>query len=241
MRKTIGFGLALALLAALVEFAGPLRDVAAAASQSPQGTVTTGEVSGTNCGVVTACTSGLKVNFNPQMCGAVTAADGSRWDVPAAVHAGPAAVDVYNDCTGPRDIPDYLAQVKTVVVDPDGVEITGYVFADNYYELYVNGTFIAKDGMGMTPFNSTVVRFRYWTEGYAFAFSPDSRYLAILTDTHVNILNARTGDILLAIEDARFPQDEYTLQWSGDGTHLAIGGEGVVSVWEVGTLHPHND
>ncbi|MCI0708826.1 MAG: WD40 repeat domain-containing protein [Chloroflexi bacterium] len=81
----------------------------------------------------------------------------------------------------------------------------------------------------------------YWTEGYAFAFSPDSRYLAVLTDTHVNILDARTGDILLAIDDARFPQDEYTLHWSDDGTHLAVGGEGVVSVWEVGTLHPHND
>ncbi len=159
MRIVTGCGLALALLAALA-VGGVHGDVAAVASQAPQGTVTTGEVNGTNCGVVTACTSGLKVNFSPQMCGSVTAADGSRWDVPSAVHPGPAAVDVYNDCTGPGDIPDYLAQVKTVVVDPDGVEITGYVFADNYYELYVNGTFIAKDGMGMTPFNSTVVRFR---------------------------------------------------------------------------------
>lgn len=160
MRIAIGCGLALALLATVVEFGGAPGDVAAAARQPSRGTVTTGQVNGTNCGVVTACTSGLKVNFSPQMCGTVTAADGSRWDVPAAVHPGPAAVDVYNDCTGPGDIPDYMAQVKTVVVDPDGVEITGHVFADNYYELYVNGTFIAKDGMGMTPFNSTVVRFR---------------------------------------------------------------------------------
>ena len=132
----------------------------ARAQSSGQGTVTTGEVPGINCGVVTACTSGLRVNFNPQMCGIVTAPDGSRWEVPSAVHPGPAAVDVYNDCTGPGDIPDYLAKVPTVVIDPDGVEITGYIFADNYYELYVNGTFVAKDGIGMTPFNSTVVRFR---------------------------------------------------------------------------------
>ncbi len=130
------------------------------AQSSGQGTVTTGEVSGSNCGVVTACTSGLRVNFNPQVCGTVTAPDGSRWAVPSAVHDGPAAVDVYNDCTGPGDIPDYLAKVPTVVIDPDGVEITGHIFADNYYELYVNGTFVAKDGIGMTPFNSTVVRFR---------------------------------------------------------------------------------
>ncbi len=160
MRTTIGIGLVLALMVALLELGGVPGEVAAVASQPQRGTVTTGEVSGTNCGVVAACTSGLKVNFNQQTCGTVTAADGSRWAVPAAVHAGPAAVDVYNDCTGPGDIPDYMSQVKTVVVDPDGVEVTGHVFADNYYELYVNGTFIAKDGMGMTPFNSTVVRFR---------------------------------------------------------------------------------
>ncbi len=130
------------------------------AQSSGQGSVTTGEVPGINCGVVTACTSGLRVNFNPQVCGTVTAPDGSRWAVPSAVHDGPAAVDVYNDCTGPGDVPDYLSKVPTVVIDPDGVEITGYIFADNYYELYVNGTFIAKDSLGMTPFNSTVVRFR---------------------------------------------------------------------------------
>ena len=39
-------------------------------------------------------------------------------------------------------------------------EITGFIFADNYYELYVNGQMVARDSVGMTPFNSTVVRFR---------------------------------------------------------------------------------
>jgi hypothetical protein len=34
------------------------------------------------------------------------------------------------------------------------------VFADNYYELYVNGVFVARDRLAMTPFNSTAVRFR---------------------------------------------------------------------------------
>ena len=130
------------------------------AQRPSQGTVTTGEVPGTNCGIVTRCTSGLAVNFNQQICGTVVAPDRSRWPVPSAVHEGLPAVDIYNDCTGPGDNPNYLSQLRTVVIDADGVDITGYIFADNYYELYVNGTFVARDAMGMTPFNSTAVRFR---------------------------------------------------------------------------------
>ena len=76
-----------------------------------------------------------------QLCGTITAPDGSKWELPAPVTDGPAAVDIYNDCTGQGDNPNYLEQVKTVVIDPDGVEITGYIFADNYYELWVNGKF----------------------------------------------------------------------------------------------------
>lgn len=30
--------------------------------------------------------------------------------------------------------------VPVAVVDPDGEEITGYIFADNYFELYINGS-----------------------------------------------------------------------------------------------------
>ena len=58
------------------------------------------------------------------------------------------------------DNPDYLSQLETVIIDPDGVEITGFIFGDNYFELYVNGQFVGRDPIGMTPFNSNVVRFR---------------------------------------------------------------------------------
>ena len=58
------------------------------------------------------------------------------------------------------DNPEWEKQLQTVVIDEDGVEITGFIFADNYYELYVNGQIVARDTLGMTPFNSTVVRFR---------------------------------------------------------------------------------
>ena len=60
----------------------------------------------------------------------------------------------------PETIPTIGKQLQTVVIDPDGVEITGYIFADNYYELYVNGRYVARDRLAMTPFNSTIVRFR---------------------------------------------------------------------------------
>ncbi len=96
----------------------------------------------------------------PTRVGAVRSADGKEWIVPGAIHDGSFAVDLYNDCTGAGENADWQRQLETVVIDEDGVEITGYIFADNYYELYVNGRFVARDRVAMTPFNSTVVRFR---------------------------------------------------------------------------------
>ena len=96
----------------------------------------------------------------PTTTGTVKSSDGRRWIVPGPVHDGAFAVDLYNDCFGTGDVPDHQSQLRTVLIDPDGVEITGYIFADNYYELYVNGRYVARDRLAMTPFNSTVVRFR---------------------------------------------------------------------------------
>ena len=96
----------------------------------------------------------------PVSSGTVTSTDGKQWTVPGPVAEGPFAVDLYNDCSGPGDNPDWEKQLQTVVIDKDGVEITGFIFADNYYELYVNDHLVARDSIGMTPFNSTVVRFR---------------------------------------------------------------------------------
>jgi hypothetical protein len=48
MRKVTGFGLGLTLLAMWAAVSGVPENVAAVASQPPQGTVTTGEVSGTS-------------------------------------------------------------------------------------------------------------------------------------------------------------------------------------------------
>jgi hypothetical protein len=53
-----------------------------------------------------------------------------------------------------------LDNVPVVEIDPDGEVITGYIIADNYFELYVNGRLIGVDPVPYTPFNSVVVRFR---------------------------------------------------------------------------------
>ena len=97
--------------------------------------------------------------------GTITATDGTAWTVPAATlfTNGPKASDLYNDCTGfrPTNLSGVnLGSVPVVEVDADGQVITGYLFADNYFELYVNGKLIAVDPVPFTPFNSCVVRFK---------------------------------------------------------------------------------
>ena len=95
----------------------------------------------------------------PAYAGDVTSADGKTWTLPPT-DEGPFALDYYNDCNGMGENTAYASQLKTVVIDKDGVELTGFIFADNYFELWVNGTFVGRDAIAMTPFNSHVVRFR---------------------------------------------------------------------------------
>ena len=53
-----------------------------------------------------------------------------------------------------------LSKVPVVEVDRDGDIVTGFMIADNYFELYINGRLIGVDAIPFTPFNSHVVRFR---------------------------------------------------------------------------------
>ncbi|MGD1853267.1 MAG: hypothetical protein ACFB2W_03365 [Leptolyngbyaceae cyanobacterium] len=97
--------------------------------------------------------------------GTITAVDGTDWTVPAEnnFETGPKAADLYNECTqttyGSIQEVD-LESIPVTEIDSDGEIITGYIFADNYFELYVNGELIAVDPVPFTPFNSSVVRFR---------------------------------------------------------------------------------
>jgi len=97
--------------------------------------------------------------------GTITAKDGTVLTVPAETvyQTGQKLPDLFNECN--KVTPQKLADVKIedvpiVEVDKDGEVVTGFVMADNYYELYVNGKLIGVDPIPFTPFNSQIVRFR---------------------------------------------------------------------------------
>jgi len=103
--------------------------------------------------------------IRPAGFGTIVASDGSTWTVPAATEfqGGQRAADLYNECAKvtPTDLSQvHVNDVPIVTIDPDGEVITGYLIADNYFELYVNGKLVGVDATPFTPFNSSIVRFR---------------------------------------------------------------------------------
>lgn len=122
-----------------------------------------------------AFTTGLAITTNPGLvdCGGgsrisavgeIADDAGTRWVVPAATHFGsaPAAADLFNACGGVQLSGLSAFDASSVpIMDAGGTEeFTAYIFADNYFELSVNGVLIAVDPVPFTPFNSNVVRFR---------------------------------------------------------------------------------
>ncbi len=105
-----------------------------------------------------------------------TATDGTRIKVPAETAyeqgVGPKSIDLYNECTQitPADSSEVSTDsVPVIEVDAGGEIITGFIVADNYYELYVNGTLVSVDNTPYTPFNSSIVKFRV-NRPYTLAF-----------------------------------------------------------------------
>lgn len=101
--------------------------------------------------------------------GLITAEDGSLWTVPADVNftnsSFPSASDLYNPCSGVEyssasEAIAALDGTDIIEIDSDGDIVTAYVFADNYFEMYINGTAVGKDNVPFTQFNSNIVRFR---------------------------------------------------------------------------------
>ncbi|WP_405414680.1 hypothetical protein [Maribacter sp. Asnod1-A12] len=95
--------------------------------------------------------------------------DGSSWTVPALVNFTddnfPLASDLFNPCTKVEyaSADEALAALDgtdIVEVDADGEVITAYIFADNYFEMYINGMPVGKDNVPFTQFNSNIVRFK---------------------------------------------------------------------------------
>jgi hypothetical protein len=97
--------------------------------------------------------------------GEVKDQNGKVWIVPGKNNFEQAikAFDLYNVCN--KITPDnlsgvHLNSVPITDVDKEGEVITGFIFADNYFELFINGQLIAVDPVPFTPFNSSVVKFK---------------------------------------------------------------------------------
>jgi hypothetical protein len=133
---------------------------AVASTYSGIGTITMGEGEEVNnFSLTTECSTGDR--FVSGATGLVVADDGSEWLVPMqTTKDGAGSIDLFNSCSGSGANPNALDQLETVVIDPDGEVITAYIFADNYFELYVNGVYVARDNINFVPFNSSVVRFQ---------------------------------------------------------------------------------
>jgi len=110
------------------------------------------------------CIGGRTTNI-----GTITAIDQSVWTVPAEVNLTnpnfPFASNLHNVCTGATYTNSNLALAALtgsdiVNIDSTGELITAYIFADNYFEMYINGIPVGKDNVPYTQFNSNIVRFR---------------------------------------------------------------------------------
>ena len=111
-----------------------------------------------------ACNRGRKTDV-----GEITSTDGKKWTVPAQTNYlnkdFPFAADLFNSCEGKNyvTLEEALSNFddsKIVEIDEDGEIFTAYVFADNYFEMYVNGIPVGKDKVPFTEFNSSVLKFK---------------------------------------------------------------------------------
>lgn len=153
--------------------------------------------------------------------GTITASDNTAWTVPSEVNfinnAVPFASDLYNPdgskYSTAAEALNAFDDNNIVEIDSGGDVITGYIFADNYFELFVNGIAVGKDAIPFTDFNSHIVKFRVskpytiamllvdWEENlglgsennHGFSYHPgDGGMVAVFKDGSGNIV-ATTG------------------------------------------------
>ena len=97
--------------------------------------------------------------------GKITATDGTIITMPAETALqkglGPSSANLYSECA--EITPKNASEVSTkdvplVVVDPDGEIITGYIVADNYYEMWVNGKLVYNNQKAVPNFSGRFVK-----------------------------------------------------------------------------------
>jgi len=160
--------------------------------------------------------------------GQITATDGTVITVPAETALqkglGPKSQDLYNECT--QIVPKNSAEVSTagvpvIEIDSDGEVITGFIVADNYYEMWVNGKLVSVDNTPYTPFNSSIVKFKV-KRPYTIAF--------LLADWEEN----------LGLGSEMFPIGPSGKPWyPGDGGLIAKFSDGTVtdSSWKAQSFY----
>lgn len=171
-----------------------------------------------------------KMNVRASPVAQITALDGTVLTVPAETALqkgiGPIAHDLYNECkqiTPPNSAAVSTANVPVIEIDRDGEVITGFITADNYWELYINGTLVSVDPIPYTPFNSGIVKFRV-KRPYTIAI------LGVDWEERMG-----TG-----FEEFPMPRSERTRDWYiGDGGIIARFSDGTVtdSTWKAQTFY----
>lgn len=122
-------------------------------------------------GLATTTTSNLHTCTGGRISavGTITASDATTWTVPAVTNftntSFPFASDLNNACDGNNYATSATALAALngsdiVTIDATGEIITAYIFADNYFEMYINGVPVGKDNVPFTQFNSNIVRFK---------------------------------------------------------------------------------
>ncbi|MBD1261698.1 hypothetical protein HZY62_13925 [Maribacter polysiphoniae] len=111
-----------------------------------------------------ACERGRKTDV-----GEITSTDGKKWTVPAQTNYTdndfPFSADLFNSCEGKnyatvKEALSHFDDANIMEIDADGEVFTAYIFADNYFEMYVNGVAVGKDKVPFTQFNSSIVKFK---------------------------------------------------------------------------------
>jgi hypothetical protein len=119
----------------------------------------------TTANLYSTCSIGSRV----AAVGTITATDNTTWTVPAVTNftntAFPFASDLNNACNGNNYATSTAALAALngsdiITIDANGELITAYIFADNYFEMYINGIPVGKDKVPFTEFNSSIVRFK---------------------------------------------------------------------------------
>ena len=155
-----------AIVACQTASRGPELD--AADSTPPKRMVTQGVAQKIIATNLTKCAhTNPKMNVRVAAVGEITAQDGTVITMPAVTALqkglGPLSHDLYNECnqvTPVNAAAVSTANVPVIEVDADGEVITGFIVADNYYEMYVNGKLVSVDNTPYTPFNSSIVKFK---------------------------------------------------------------------------------